>query len=189
MNKLVNIFFCFVLISFISSNILPQNKQANNQKKKSEKQAALPISVIKEKGQFNSDLEESLYYSPIRYVIVYNSVLPIIDERRIEILFDKKSFNQENITAVFKQIAKRFPNPVRLRVILHTDLATIETPEEREMIDYAHHNRFEEKSRYQEKSLHSDAYYYRDEDEEYFQYYTSDYKRKIIELRKKPKSK
>jgi hypothetical protein len=56
-------------------------------------------------------------------------------ERRVELVMDEKQFNEENLIKVLELIKKRFPSPFVLRVEVHTNLATIETPEEREKAD------------------------------------------------------
>jgi hypothetical protein len=98
-------------------------------------------SDLKEKSAQDIKREAS-YYAPIRYVIVYNSMFLNDTERRIEILMDEKQFTESNLIAVFDLIKKRFPEPARLMIKVHTSLATIETPEEREMIALSHTSRF-----------------------------------------------
>jgi len=86
---------------------------------------------------------EVQYYAPVRYVIVYNWILDkSIPERRMDILMDEKQFNKENLEEVFQLIKKRFPLPMSLDITVHTNLATIETPEEFEMLKDSVDSRF-----------------------------------------------
>ena len=77
--------------------------------------------------------EEAKHLSPVRYVIVYNDVSDSsLSGRYIDIIIDEKQFNEENLIKVFDLVKKRFPSPFPLSIDIHTNLATIETPEERE---------------------------------------------------------
>ncbi len=72
----------------------------------------------------------------MRYVIVYNDVFKLTYGRReIEVMIDERQFNEEGLTSVFNLIKNRFPSPKCLSIEVHTNLATIETPEEREKPD------------------------------------------------------
>lgn len=79
---------------------------------------------------------DSKFRSPVRYVIVYNEVFDRaeISERRLEILMDEKQFNEKNLIHIFNLLKERFPAPFFLNIEVHTTLATIETPEERDKI-------------------------------------------------------
>lgn len=86
-----------------------------------------------EQEQIQRLKDETRYVSPIRYIIVYNDIIGSDSlERRIEIVIDERQFNEENLAKVFDLVKKRFPSPFKLSVEVHTSLATIETPEERE---------------------------------------------------------
>lgn len=80
--------------------------------------------------------KDSQFRSPVRYVIVYNEVLERTEtsERRLEILMDEKQFNEKNLIHIFNLLKERFPAPFFLKIEVHTNLATIETPEERDKI-------------------------------------------------------
>jgi hypothetical protein len=93
----------------------------------------------KEQEQIEKEVK---YYAPLRYVIVYNEIFDVTGERRMEILMGERQFNEKNLTAIFELIKKRFPAPVFLGVEVHTNLATIETPEERELWDDSEDTRF-----------------------------------------------
>jgi hypothetical protein len=84
----------------------------------------------------NRELEkESKYLSPVRYVIVYNEIIQLnSSERRLDLIMDEKQFNKENLIKIFDLMKKRYPSPFRLNIEVHTSLATIETPEEKEKV-------------------------------------------------------
>lgn len=160
MKILLKLLFCSMLILFIGNKAYAQTTKTTEQKSSSEKQGSpQTIPQIKEKGQVGSVIEEMEYYAPIRYVIVYNEIYEKLNDRRMDVLLDEKSFNKENLTAVFTQIAKRFPAPLKLTITIHTSLATIETPEEKQMSRDGQDSRFREK-----KYDYKDAYFIRDED-------------------------
>lgn len=115
MRKIIVLLFMLGLISIFNFQTLAQEK--DEQKQGQEKIQRLE--------------DETKYLSPIRYVIVYNDIHKS-RERRIELIMDEKDFNEENLIKIFDLIKKRFPSPVPLQVYVHTSLATIETPEERE---------------------------------------------------------
>lgn len=78
--------------------------------------------------------KEVRYIAPIRYAIVYNFTSDLgIGRRDIDVLMDENQFNKENLIKVFELIKKRFPSPTLLYIKVHTNLSTIETPEEIEM--------------------------------------------------------
>ena len=113
--------------------------------------------VIKETGQVGSDEEEAAYYAPIRYVIVYNKIVPMYErdgDRRIKILIDEKSFTLIKLIGVVEHISKKFPSPNNLSIEIHTSLASIETPEENEMVKDGEDSRFRDKY-----NLYKSAYY------------------------------
>ena len=78
------------------------------------------------------------FRSPFRYVIVNERVEPSLggnDEPRrfVEILLDAKKFSKENLTALFKLVAERYPKPELLFVQVYTSLEDIDTPEEADL--------------------------------------------------------
>lgn len=86
---------------------------------------------------------EVQYRSPIRYVIVYNDIFEE-DQRRMVVLMDAKDINKRSLTQVFRLIAKRFPAPKTLMIQVETNLALVETPEEREMLKDSEDSRFKD---------------------------------------------
>lgn len=123
------IIFTVIILSLI---FVQNNYCQNNQTKD-----------IDSQEKSNQDIRrEASYYAPIRYAIVYNSLFLDDTERRIDILMDEKQFNEENLKTVFELVKKRFPEPSRLGITVHTNLATIETPEENEMVKDSHDSRF-----------------------------------------------
>jgi hypothetical protein len=126
-------YLIFVILFFsLSIDITAQNLKQSKQK----------TNQIKQVG--NQNLNEAAYYAPIRYVIVYNDIFKL-KERRIEVLIDEENFNKENLIIVFDLIKKRFPKPFMMRIGVHTSLATIETPEERELAKDDKDSRFGDK--------------------------------------------
>ncbi len=125
---------------------LAQSKKATKHKlnkSKVEKRTSIP--PLSEEGkQQQAELkrmdEEVSYYASIRYVIVYNEIWK--RERRIEVLMEAKKFNEDNLIKIFELIKKRFPEPQPLMITVHTSLATIETPEENEMMRRSDDPRF-----------------------------------------------
>ena len=85
---------------------------------------------------------DTAYYASVRYVIVYDWTLDEREERRVEILMGEKQFNEKNLRQIFELIKERFPSPIKLEIEVHTNLATIETPEEREMWEDSDDSRF-----------------------------------------------
>ena len=144
MRKLLNLLFCCVLLSLANNYAFSQNAQTVYKEPKFRKLVTTKTpEKIKEAGQFGSKpYDEAGYYAPIRYIIVYNEILTKIDERRIEILIDEKSCNEENLAIVFQHIAKKFSSPTQLEIIAHTNLAPIETPEEKRMMRDGEDSRF-----------------------------------------------
>jgi hypothetical protein len=120
MREIINLLFVLTLISFLDCQILAQDNEAKIQKSQQEKLEQLKA--------------ESNYIAPIRYVIVYNNLVETsLGGRYLEIIMDEKQFNEENLIKVFELLKKRFPSPDYLTIDVHTNLATIETPEEREL--------------------------------------------------------
>src|SRR5215203_5770690 len=65
---------------------------------------------------------DTAYYAPVRYVIVYDWTLDEREERRVEILMDEKQFNEKNLRQIFELIKERFPSPIKLEIEVHTNL-------------------------------------------------------------------
>ena len=170
MKILLKLLFCSMLILFIGNKAYAQTTKTTEQKSSSEKQGSpQTLPQIKETGQFDSSKDEIKYYAPIRYVIVYNEIIAKLDERRVEILVDEKSFSKENLTTIFTHLAKKFPDPLALDITVHTSLTTIQTPEERRMKWDNEDSRFRDI-----KSLYKSAEFFRHDDGiEVFLYKTS----------------
>lgn len=122
------------------------NKQKNN---KSNIVGTNPKSAISEQEKLQQEEIERLekeagYYAPIRYVIVYNWIFEELEspERRMDVLMKAEQFNEKNLIKIFELIKKKFPMPLRLQINVHTNLATIETPEENEMLRDSSDSRF-----------------------------------------------
>jgi len=88
--------------------------------------------TLKRRGQLTDD-QEIRYRSPIRYVIVYNDIGPT-EDRRIDLLMNVGNVNERDLRTVFCWIGERYPSPVTLTINVHTNLSTIETPDERELL-------------------------------------------------------
>ncbi len=135
-----------IIFALHSTICLAQNNKNKKQIKSTNVKTKIPsISEQAEKEEKESQRikREASYYAPIRYVIVYNVIFSLnSDERRMEILIDEKQLNEENLIKIFGLIKRRFPLPLRLMINVHTNLATIETPEEREMIHSSNDPRF-----------------------------------------------
>jgi hypothetical protein len=80
--------------------------------------------------------KEDRFRSSVRYVIVYNDIVEVTENRMVDVLISEKQYSKENLIKIFDLIKKRFPLPIYLSINVHTSLATIETPEEREMENY-----------------------------------------------------
>lgn len=118
MKKFTTFIFLSAIILVFSNQIFSQNKPTKSEQ---EKQA-----------EFRRWDEEATYIAPIRYVIVYNEVFDS-KVRWLDIVIDEKQFNEENLRKTFELIKKRFPEPFAMNIEIHTNLETIETPEEKEM--------------------------------------------------------
>lgn len=100
-----------------------------------------PQALTKEEKQNQEEINEikrqQKFRSPFRYIIVSNitekELELTIPQRRLEILMDEKAFSEKNLKLLFNLLEKRFPLPIPLEIIVHISLATIETPEEKEM--------------------------------------------------------
>lgn len=140
-NLLMSLLFVFC----IQITALPQTsqKKAKTKPVKTQKTETYAEKQKVENCPFEPK-DSTSYYAPIRYVIVSNWLFDEkeIPERRIEILMKPEQFNEENLICIFRKISKRFPSPTDLEITVHTDLATIETPEEREMPQSSNDPRF-----------------------------------------------
>jgi hypothetical protein len=153
MKTFLNLLFCSALILLAGNYASAQEKRQTVYEPKVRKLITTKTpEKIKEAKDFGSTSEdEASYYAPIRYVIVYNQIFPTLNERRIEILIDEKSYTEEILATVFQHIARKYPSPQRLSINAHTNLATIETPEERQMLRDGSDSRFEKvRDRYKE---------------------------------------
>jgi hypothetical protein len=161
MNKLTGLLFCCVLILLVNDYVSAQKGQTVYREPKFRKlNTTKTPEKIKEASDFDPIFgDEASYYAPIRYVIVYNEILAKIDERRIEILIDEKSYTEEILALVLQHIAEKFPSPIKLDIKVHTNLATIETPEERQMLRDGEDSRFRNV-----RSLYKTSTFYRSED-------------------------
>jgi len=70
--------------------------------------------------------------SEFRYVLYSNKVEARSDrsQRSIGVLMEKSAFTEENLTKMYKLIAKRYPEPNWLNVLVATSLWQVSTPEE-----------------------------------------------------------
>jgi hypothetical protein len=166
MRKIIVLLFMPWLIAIFSFQALAQDKDI--QKQEQEKLQRLK--------------DETTYISPIRYVIVYNEIHRS-KKRRIELIMDENDFREENLIKIFDLIKIRFPSPFALQVSVHTSLATIETPEERDKADSS-------RGRLTDKCfIYKTAFYNRFlGGREAFNYTTglSPYERKVVVLIDKP---
>lgn len=123
MRKIINLLCLLGLFSFFYIQASAQDEKAKVPKG--------------EKTDIQKLWAETQYVSPLRYVIVYNDIVKLgnADERRIELILDDKQFSEENLIKVFNLVKQRFPSPISLEIEVHTNLATIETPEERDKPD------------------------------------------------------
>ncbi len=120
------------LFPFLVSSV---EAQVNNKAKTADVEAC----SIEPPPQMSPD-EQVKYRSPIRYVVVYDTL--INNERRIEILLDEKCFNEQVLRTIFTALGRRYQSPRYLHIKVHTSLETIETPEERSMGSDSEDSRF-----------------------------------------------
>ena len=122
MKKTVYLLFMLGLILAVNHQIEAQDSETKKQKIEQERLQQMD--------------EEAKFLSPVRYVIVYDEIFELSSsERRVELIVDKAQFNEKNLIKIFELVKKRFPLPLNLEIEVHTNLATIETPEEREKTD------------------------------------------------------
>ncbi|MGI8554778.1 MAG: hypothetical protein ACR2LT_00240 [Pyrinomonadaceae bacterium] len=146
------IIFIFLLVGFSNLKTLSQDVENPTNKSfdinKGESLEKIRKSKIDERKPFRS---------PFRYIIissVSSEELGLdIPQLWIEILMDKKSFNEKNLRLLFSMLSKRFTTPIRLNIKVHTNLATIETPEEEEIM--SSHDQLEEKENYYKTASYS----------------------------------
>lgn len=109
--------------------------------------------TLKRLGKLTEE-QEAKYRSPIRYVIVYNEIGPT-EDRRIDLFMNVKNINEKDLKLVFCWVAEQNPSPVALTINVHTNLATIETPDERELISESNGGRLSKYSyAYKEADYH-----------------------------------
>jgi hypothetical protein len=48
--------------------------------------------------------------------------------RIVEVLMNRNDFDQENLTTLFRYLSERYPKPIILDIVVHTDLKTFDTP-------------------------------------------------------------
>lgn len=96
--------------------------------------------TLKRRGQLTED-QEIRYRSPVRYVIVYNEIGPT-EDRRIDLLMNVENINEQDLRNVFCWLGERYPSPIPLTINVHTNLNTIETPDERELLRDGDDSRF-----------------------------------------------
>ena len=142
---LQTVIFCGVSAMLASGQISPKIGSLPN---------ACPVPSaleLKRVGKL-SEKDELRYRTPIRYVIVYNEIGPT-GGREIEVFMKAANINERDLRAVFCWISQSFPSPVALTINVHTDLNTIETPEERELLKDGEDSRFSKfYGRYREAS-------------------------------------
>ncbi len=110
--------------------------------------------MLKIRGQLTDD-QEIRYLSPVRYVVIYNEMGPT-EDRRIDVLMNVGNINEKDLKTVFCWIGERYPSPVALTINVHTNLATIETPDERELLRDGDDSRFSKFF-----GMHKNAQYHR----------------------------
>jgi len=175
---------------FLTFSAFTQNQSSSNLKtEKIENRSANKTEKIEAKKQRkpnecqDKSKIDGLYYAKVRYVIVYNYIFDklAIHERRMDILIDPEQLNEENLRCVFKLIENRFPTPIYRTIKVHTNLATLETPEEREYSSPSGRTRFDHTYDKYKRAFYVRFYWGR----EVFSYTTQllpDYKEKQVVL-------
>lgn len=137
MHKSISFLMVFILSFLCSLEISAQVDNRRDSKSEKANSTVKKANVkVSNKLKRNQDFigERRQFSSPFRYIIFSNlteeDLNLDIPQRRLEILIDKKAFSLQNLKLLFRLQAKRFPLPNRLEIIVHTSLATIETPEE-----------------------------------------------------------
>ena len=141
--RVLLIVFGLLSILLISGQVLAQShrgKKVRTSQAKDAVKRTLPSdskienSSLNNDGQMEADQleKEFRFRSSIRYVVVYNDIIEATENRIIDVLISEKQYNKRNLIKVFDLIKERFPLPVYLSINVHTSLATIETPEERD---------------------------------------------------------
>ncbi len=142
--------FLMIIFSLFLFPCLAQTNKGKthklNKPKIIKKNPAIPVSEKEKQAQQENDdiRNETSYYAPIRYVIVYDWIFDglVVPERRMDILMDAEQLDKKNLITIFELIKKRFPTPLRLRINVHTSLDTIETPEEITKVKKSHTGRY-----------------------------------------------
>ena len=136
----------------------PVYGQSKNNKTDARSGCSIPTpETLKKWGRLSED-QEVRYRSPIRYIVIYNDIGPT-EDRRIEMFMNVENINEKDLRTVFCWIAERYPSPIALSINVHTNLDTIETPDERELLRDGDDSRF---SKYY--GLHREADYHRYDD-------------------------
>ena len=78
--------------------------------------------------------------SEFRYVIVKDSVDPVLPRRNIEVLLDESAFSEESLRTLFALISKRYRKPQWIYISVATNLRQIATPEERDLPNVSESN-------------------------------------------------
>lgn len=137
------ILICLLIVLF---NIVNFAQVAKDKKKQTEKSTITTFqskSGLSNRGNISQDeqsdfTKQSQFRSPFRYIILSNlteeDLELTIPQRRLEILMDNKAFSVRNLKLLVELLKERFPIPIRLDIKIHTNLATIETPEEQDML-------------------------------------------------------
>lgn len=96
------------------------------------------LAKVSDKHMVQAQNQYKPYRSQFRYVIVSNEVIdnsgdPKDAFRYVEVLLDEKAFSEETLKELFKLLSKRFPTPNGMHVEVSTNLAQIDTPEEKQI--------------------------------------------------------
>lgn len=128
------VIFCGVSAMLASGQISPKIGVPTNV-------CSVPTASDLKKAGKLSEKDELRYRTPIRYVIVYNEI-GSTGIREIEVFMKAANINERDLRTVFCWISQSYPSPVALEVKVHTNLNTIETPEERELLKDGVDSRF-----------------------------------------------
>ena len=191
-NGILTVLFLLTLLIPTFAQTKGQYEKTKNKNKKSiSKKHLSRLGDRKEQPEcLDKSRIDGLYYAKVRYVIVYNHANEnaAIPTRAMDILMDPEQLNEENLKCVFKLIENRFPTPFYRIIQVHTNLATIGTPEERDYPSPSGRSRFDHTY-----DKYKKAYYIRYSDgREVFRFTTQllpDYKEKEVVLveKKSPK--
>lgn len=158
----------FIIFLLCATSTVAQSLPKRVMTNKKETKAHTIFSKSGVSGENSGAERPENFRSPFRYIIFSNLTEKDLEleipQRRLEILMDKKAFNEKNLRLLFSLLKNRFPSPVRLDISVHTSLQTIETPEEEETIS-------DHTSREGQLQYHKTALYIRfDDGSEGFQY-------------------